>query len=963
MRMTKPCGLLVLAFLLPSACGGSGDETEAPPGQLTVALQASPGEGVAPLTVEFSPTVIGAQGALDYAWSFGDGADASSDPSPSHRYETGGVFSVVLLVEDAAGAQGVGTAEVVVQADSEPSPSVSAAPLEGFAPLAVRFACAATAGNAPLAYRWDFGDGQGADAAEPWHSYAAAGQYTATCTVTDADGDSAQGSVEIRVVAADAAPEPAVTVVDGACSIPGRTRVQLDASASSDPDGDVLAFEWVFVRIPADSQARFNNPAIANPTFVPDVGGTYEMRVFVSDGQQQRASEVLSIEASDQVGALQLIGGDGQVGVAGTPMPESLDLAVTNRCGSPLPQAELSWHGTNAQLSQAVTLTDEYGYGMNSAAFGTRQGPATVSVHAGSESLVFTFEVEAGQAAYVLMELVQPAPVDEAATIQLQVTDMHLNPLDSPDLSLDLVLLAEEEVSPGQEPYFSDTGTDALSGVETSGGRYSTQVQSPAAVPVRVEMSPQPLADGTQLEGIGRILLFGDDMESWDHWQREGDSQWQVGTPSVGPAAAHSGSRVLGTRLDGPFVVADEDPVALCAGSIQWPGLPLRAVSLEFWHWYDFGGDERPCSPAVGLVTKGGDEVLFPAGGYPGPAACGETVVGGDALGYGAASEGWELAAFDVSAVFDGQNGTLQKDAGFAFTLSAPDYPDARPGPGWFIDDLRLTGLAGAGRIPFVAGEPEGIRAEILRDGVASIADQCAVEALLELTPVDQYGNPVLRPDLLLEFSPGQGMELAEVVVGERVSESAGTYSLRLSKAPGEEPALLLSLRGDSPGELQSTALLAGLPASSTAIPVSFAAPPPGDCCVNAIPVAWNPDFAAGEASIPQVCDLHSNGEAQVCPSSSHADMAFAFQVPTDGYWILDTYHESGWPDLDTELWRLSGEGLCPGEPVASEAGAICEGSYWMGQLYSAESYVLIVQNTDGICGRVDFAFYPGRNP
>lgn len=43
-------------------------------------------------------------------------------------------------------------------------------------------------GSALTAYEWDFGDGDGATGAAPDHAYARAGSYTATLTVTDADG-------------------------------------------------------------------------------------------------------------------------------------------------------------------------------------------------------------------------------------------------------------------------------------------------------------------------------------------------------------------------------------------------------------------------------------------------------------------------------------------------------------------------------------------------------------------------------------------------------------------------------------------------------------------------------------------------------------------------------------------------------------------------------------------------------
>ena len=91
----------------------------------------------------------------------------------------------------------------------------------------------------PLTYAWHFGDGSTAAGSQPSHTYVEIGTYTVTLVVNDGSTSSPVAvttvSIENRAPVAEAgAPQ---TVELGAA-------VTLDASSSSDPDGDALAFVW-----------------------------------------------------------------------------------------------------------------------------------------------------------------------------------------------------------------------------------------------------------------------------------------------------------------------------------------------------------------------------------------------------------------------------------------------------------------------------------------------------------------------------------------------------------------------------------------------------------------------------------------------------------------------------------------------------------------------------------------------
>ena len=74
-----------------------------------------------------------------------------------------------------------------------------------------------------------------------------------------------------------------------------RSVVQLNGSASSDPDGNPLTFAWAFASRPLGSTASLVNPTAVNPTFVIDVPGTYDVDVVVSDATLQSPSDRVTI--------------------------------------------------------------------------------------------------------------------------------------------------------------------------------------------------------------------------------------------------------------------------------------------------------------------------------------------------------------------------------------------------------------------------------------------------------------------------------------------------------------------------------------------------------------------------------------------------------------------------------------------------------------------------------------------
>jgi PKD repeat protein len=75
-----------------------------------------------------------------------------------------------------------------------------AAPLEGAAPLQVRFAAQADGGTPPLTILWTFGDGAAPSSeADTVHTYEKPGLYDVTLSVKDAAADSTTQTISIKV--------------------------------------------------------------------------------------------------------------------------------------------------------------------------------------------------------------------------------------------------------------------------------------------------------------------------------------------------------------------------------------------------------------------------------------------------------------------------------------------------------------------------------------------------------------------------------------------------------------------------------------------------------------------------------------------------------------------------------------------------------------------------------------------
>ncbi len=217
------------------------------------------------LSASFTDVSTDSDGSIvSRAWNFGDG-NTSTATNPSHTYATAGSYPVTLTVTDDGGATNTISKTVTVATSNVP-PTANF----GFAVayLTANFTDGSTDNDGSIASRsWSFGDGATSTAINPSHTYATAGTYSVTLTVTDNLG--ATGSITKPVtVAANVPPTANFTFSTN----------NLAASfidASTDGDGSIASWAWSFGDGGTSTQQ--------NPSHTYAAAGSYTVTLTVTD--------------------------------------------------------------------------------------------------------------------------------------------------------------------------------------------------------------------------------------------------------------------------------------------------------------------------------------------------------------------------------------------------------------------------------------------------------------------------------------------------------------------------------------------------------------------------------------------------------------------------------------------------------------------------------------------------------
>ncbi|MEL7536285.1 MAG: PKD domain-containing protein [Pseudomonadota bacterium] len=105
--------------------------------------------------------------------------------------------------------------------------------------------------------------------------------------------------------------------------------VLLDGSASTDPDGDPISYQWSLVESPDGSTAALIGAGNAMPIITPDVTGEYVIELVVNDGQIDSAPDRVSVFADAPVFVI-----DDSIASTGTVSAEGGEIVLDDGSGN-----------------------------------------------------------------------------------------------------------------------------------------------------------------------------------------------------------------------------------------------------------------------------------------------------------------------------------------------------------------------------------------------------------------------------------------------------------------------------------------------------------------------------------------------------------------------------------------------------------------------------------------------------
>jgi len=216
------------------------------------------------------------------------------------RVATNTAFQLRVTVSDGRGGSNSGTASVTVNAfvNSQPTltsgPSASATTVNEQEAITLSVSASDADGD-PLTYAWaqtapasPVGTFSSTTSANPtWTApdVTANGTYTLRVTVSDGQGGSVQGSIDITVQKVNQPPTVAATITGPSTLLAGNTGSF--SITASDPDGDPLTYSWdqtdpatlgTWVGSRTGSSAQWYSPAVGAQT-------SFTLSVSVTDGQ------------------------------------------------------------------------------------------------------------------------------------------------------------------------------------------------------------------------------------------------------------------------------------------------------------------------------------------------------------------------------------------------------------------------------------------------------------------------------------------------------------------------------------------------------------------------------------------------------------------------------------------------------------------------------------------------------
>lgn len=175
------------------------------------------------------------------------------------------------------------------------------------------------------------------------------GTYVVSLQVNDGRSSSAPATLSITVTRTNTA--PLAQAGSNVVALNGSS-VTLNGSASQDPDGDLITYNWTVVSRPAGSRAELAGGTTPRPVLVPDVSGLYVIGLVVSDGQLASPQATVSVTSGAANVAPVADAGPAQSAVVGTVV--ILDGAASTDANGDL--LRYTWAVVSKPASSSISL-------------------------------------------------------------------------------------------------------------------------------------------------------------------------------------------------------------------------------------------------------------------------------------------------------------------------------------------------------------------------------------------------------------------------------------------------------------------------------------------------------------------------------------------------------------------------------------------------------------------------------
>lgn len=282
---------------------------------------------------------------------------------PSLRIDVAGTYEVQLIVHDGSLSSAADTVRVSTSNSAPVARLGNNRSVELGAQVQLDGSASSDVDGDTLSYRWSLlsrpaGSNAvlgGSNVVSPAFVADRPGSYVVQLIVNDGQIDSAAASVTIST---DNAAPTANAGVDQTVAL--GAAVQLDGTASGDPEGSPLSYTWALTTRPSGSVAALTSSNAINPGFVADRPGTYVVQLIVSDGALSSAPDTIIVSTSNSRP------------VADAGSPQSVDTGATVQLnGNASRDADgdtLTYHwsltttpaGSNAVLNSASAATPSF---------------------------------------------------------------------------------------------------------------------------------------------------------------------------------------------------------------------------------------------------------------------------------------------------------------------------------------------------------------------------------------------------------------------------------------------------------------------------------------------------------------------------------------------------------------------------------------------------------------------------